>query len=546
MGELPTRVQEQDPLLGPTPPTPTRPSRKPVLAAFAGALLVGLGYVVGFKDGKTGSTLSATDGWAFAPIADNRSGRDSSTLMATNEMIDHYGAEGQDYPWMDGLLVEPHYETTFVSSNTAKVWTVTSAETGEVVASSTATQFVHTFTAVGKFYITTDADDSGTVHVKYVRREIRSMTTAARLKLFEAWHVVIKEKDEKVAREKYGDDFTSLRKLAALHNNWAGAQECDHLHDGMGFITTHVAMNRIFELSLQSVDPSVSLPYWEYTVDVERVIDEENGNFQHWKDLEIWSDKYFGYTNPETGTIETGIFADIDMFADPLYSTVVNSYGLIRSPWNTLATDKVVRFQGSGGASTQKTEGVVCPDAVGLPTCSNLYDVLNTSKTILDFTRLSSMQAHGPIHLLTGGIGGQPDYINFFKNELGLSPVSAPSFPEAWNHVTEFFFVVARAAYRYGLLRVSRRLLRPAEPPHRCNSDRSSHSCLGSLLPSPHPAPRGAMTTPRFRTRRRAPTATRRTSSAWRRAMPARSWRLTCTRTCSSCTPIRTRSRTRS
>ena len=30
------------------------------------------------------------------------------------------------------------------------------------------------------------------------------------------------------------------------------------------FVTGHVALNNMLEQSIQAVDPSVSLPYWEY------------------------------------------------------------------------------------------------------------------------------------------------------------------------------------------------------------------------------------------------------------------------------------------
>ena len=48
----------------------------------------------------------------------------------------------------------------------------------------------------------------------------------------------------------------------------------------MGFLTSHIQVTRLLEASLQSVDASVALPYWEYTKDVEVIIAEHNGNFQ--------------------------------------------------------------------------------------------------------------------------------------------------------------------------------------------------------------------------------------------------------------------------
>ena len=40
------------------------------------------------------------------------------------------------------------------------------------------------------------------------------------------------------------------------YHTWlAGQRECDHLHDGMGFITGHSAITNEFEINLQRVDP---------------------------------------------------------------------------------------------------------------------------------------------------------------------------------------------------------------------------------------------------------------------------------------------------
>jgi hypothetical protein len=52
----------------------------------------------------------------------------------------------------------------------------------------------------------------------------------------------------------------------------AGQRSCDHLHDGMGFFTGHNAITIEFEKALQVVDPSVSVPYWDYTIDMHNVL----------------------------------------------------------------------------------------------------------------------------------------------------------------------------------------------------------------------------------------------------------------------------------
>ena len=38
-------------------------------------------------------------------------------------------------------------------------------------------------------------------------------------------------------------------------------------HDGVGFLTSHLLLTNIFERSLQLVNPKLSLPYWDFTIE---------------------------------------------------------------------------------------------------------------------------------------------------------------------------------------------------------------------------------------------------------------------------------------
>lgn len=41
-------------------------------------------------------------------------------------------------------------------------------------------------------------------------------------------------------------------------------------HRRLGIMTHHVGFTLLFEQALQVIDPSVSIPYWEYTIECER------------------------------------------------------------------------------------------------------------------------------------------------------------------------------------------------------------------------------------------------------------------------------------
>ena len=55
--------------------------------------------------------------------------------------------------------------------------------------------------------------------------------------------------------------------LVKEHLHGAADKECDHWHDDAGFFVHHMGFTLELEQSLQSVDPSVAMPYWDYTAD---------------------------------------------------------------------------------------------------------------------------------------------------------------------------------------------------------------------------------------------------------------------------------------
>lgn len=52
-----------------------------------------------------------------------------------------------------------------------------------------------------------------------------------------------------------------------LHLDGAGIKDCDHWHDDAGIMTHHIGYTLEFEQALQVVDPSIAIPYWEYTIE---------------------------------------------------------------------------------------------------------------------------------------------------------------------------------------------------------------------------------------------------------------------------------------
>jgi hypothetical protein len=80
--------------------------------------------------------------------------------------------------------------------------------------------------------------------------------------MFTLWST--KEED---GQEKYGENFHNSTYFTSAHDFNAAWQDADHIHEGLGFIPQHIKITNMFELSMQAVNPSISLPFWDFTID---------------------------------------------------------------------------------------------------------------------------------------------------------------------------------------------------------------------------------------------------------------------------------------
>lgn len=287
----------------------------------------------------------------------------------------------------------------------------------------------------------------------------------------------------------------------------AGDRMCDHLHDGMGFVPGHISVTRLLEASLQSVDSSVTLPYWEYTIDVEEVIAHHDGDFQHWRMMLPFTDKWFGDARLDTGHVETGTFKSLRLYANE-FTTKTNAYGyadccfhaltpltrgdgsfpllprltsthnnlkchalyvlettrLIRSPWNNLGDPRFARY--FGGGSALKESPVIFVDADQMSTCAVLQETLELSTTLGTFNGEAAGQAHGPIHMFTGG---QSNTKNLVARMAALGFKSSSHIHnQLWGNGVTFIFNVVKSLWRYHLFNC----------PTACTADTPQEDCL--------------------------------------------------------------------
>ena len=247
-----------------------------------------------------------------------------------------------------------------------------------------------------------------------MKRELRSLTEADREKFLDAAAALWQYSDEE-GRALFGDGFTSAATFVEEHALASNDMMCDQFHEGSGFLTHHLAITNSFEASLRAVNPTVTLPYWDFTIEGQQIVDEGE------------SPSYFLEISPFLSDTWFGSVDEFDHIADSRFSgstapkvsnsSVVapNSYGYIRSYWNNNNDERVVRhlFDVCGVEATHKT----------VPACKAHWEVLNTA-SLGDFLLLSPSDGHGPLHVQLGGIGG--DCIDAYK-----------AFGDRWSYILD-------------------------------------------------------------------------------------------------------------
>jgi hypothetical protein len=145
---------------------------------------------------------------------------------------------------------------------------------------------------------------SAEVVSRYVRRDIRKLNSVDLEQFMEAMHIIytLGVEDGTLI---YGDSYQPIDHFIALHlTNSVPDQEHDYMHDGMGFLSQHIAITNEFEQALQVVNPSVSIPYWDFTQDYTMISNLASSSRQDdvnivvepsdlWT-LDIWGEDYFG------------------------------------------------------------------------------------------------------------------------------------------------------------------------------------------------------------------------------------------------------------
>ncbi|CAN0067281.1 unnamed protein product, partial [Ectocarpus fasciculatus] len=233
------------------------------------------------------------------------------------------------------------------------------------------------------------------VMVKYVRREIRQLSDEDREAFFDAMETLYRLPTAE-GRALYGDEYKGINFFVQMHLDGAGVKDCDHWHDDAGIMTHHVGYTLQFEQALQVVDPSVSIPYWEYTI-------ESSEGLTDYGESVIFAADWFGDASPDNSlhTVDNGRWAYLPVMqastANDATDFVHNPYGLLRSPWNVDGTPFVTRYNLTNGVDT--TDVVSCGQ----------YQACFDSTELSDMNNCLNGGTHGPVHIKVGGEWNNPE-----------------------------------------------------------------------------------------------------------------------------------------
>lgn len=328
----------------------------------------------------------------------------SISLQASNE----YGVFTAPYPYLENgeLLIEP-YKTTTVVARIAGIdnldttgfilkWKIGSNEYEGPTISVV-------LTTTGTFDVSIDVYEKGayvctyysTAYVKYVKRELRSLTADDRNKVLDAAVQMWKYSD-KEGQALYGSNFISMQTFVEEHALASNDIMCDEYHEGTGFVTHHLAAGIAFESSLRAIDPSVTTHYWDFTIEGEEILASGGKPSDSLSIVPFYSEDWFGSVDSDHHVAD-GRWAHTLMPVAPDSSSTHNSYGYIRSYWNNNPDPEISRALFS-------TCGVE-PVHKAVPTCASHYDILNAND-LATIQVLSPSDGHGPMHVQTGGVWG--------------------------------------------------------------------------------------------------------------------------------------------
>ncbi|KAJ8600603.1 hypothetical protein CTAYLR_010048 [Chrysophaeum taylorii] len=372
--------------------------------------------------------VARTKAWVpplFATTTTTTTTTTSSQSEGRIEAVNAYGTHdgfkgaGSAYPSFAGrLVVEPYRETTlsYVGTKVPRRWvlrrirTIEGKDEGEArTGPEDSAEWAMTLEELGDYVVSAFFDKTKVVETsivcRYVRREIRDLSKADVRKYFGAFKILM-DVDATTGRRLYGPEYRSLNYFVEIHLNLAGNARLDKLHDGLGFATQHMALTAACERSLQTVDPSIAVPYWDYTLD-HHVANQETGREVEvlWSQP-VWGDDMFGTATGKYKTMETGTFA-YTLIPKNGTAAVRSPYGYLRAPWNCNKDPYLLRSHSFCGVQYEWGDGSLTtlptPTKTTWPSCAVHWDFTFRVHSLYEWIWAAGYSPHGPVHFMIGG-----------------------------------------------------------------------------------------------------------------------------------------------
>merc|ERR1711998_515789 len=209
-------------------------------------------------------------------------------------------------------------------------------------------------------------------------------------------------------------------------------------HDGLGFMTQHAGLTYLFEKALQSVDKSVTVPYWDWSIDVMNDDSKNLTSAAVW-DWKIWDSKYFGSAVNSAHTVIEGRWAYMNI-SNNYWNDTHNAYGFLRAPWNMNGRPYVTRYNYTGSADHQ-----FATTDMGLPNCMDFWNLCTDYDTFYDFGWALPYDPRARVHSVIGGSEAGPKFnvvAKYVSNETILGDIAKLQFywtKNAWrSYILEF------------------------------------------------------------------------------------------------------------
>ena len=240
------------------------------------------------------------------------------------------------------------------------------------------------------------SSSEGTAVCMYVRREIRSLTSEDLSKTMDAMYTLWSVDDDE-GQALYGDSYHSSAYFASAHDFNAAQQDADHIHEGLGFLPQHIKLTNMFEEAVQAVDPSVALPYWDFTIDVAAnltIFESPMFTEDTFGSINPPTDRFWGFTwandSLDDTHIKNGRWRKTKAEINTRFADLSNGFGYMRGPWNTNPSKYIVRFSAYSPS---------------LPSCSDYYGGLGLP-AFMTFLQDAPYGSHASTHGVIGAVFG--------------------------------------------------------------------------------------------------------------------------------------------